>query len=398
VCPAVIALDLQEAFDVGGTLLGVLGSAYFYPYALMQLPAGLRADSWGPRRLVSSFLVLAAAGSLLMAAAPGVGWAVAGRVLVGVGVSTVFVSNFKVLAEWFPPRRFAVMGGMFMFTGGVGALSAGIPLAWASGALGWRMTLVAVAAATLLMAALDFALVRDRPAGTPRGGQGPPGEARDARPPAPSVGIRAGMRLVATARRFWILSVWAFLGMGIAFAVGGLWGGPYLMQVYGLTKAEAGGVLSTFALGLMAGGPLLTWLTNCLGRKPVLLGCSAALAAVCGVLWAFTDGLSIPALYVLFFVLFVAGAAPGPVIATVSKELFPRAIAGTSVGMVNLFPFFGGALLQVLAGAIVSGAQGGVAAAPAARYHDMFLLFFLASLASFFLGFFLEETLDRQRP
>src|SRR5512139_493643 len=60
VCPAVIALDLQEAFGVGGTLLGVLGSAYFYPYAIMQLPTGLLADSWGPRKLVSSFFLIAA--------------------------------------------------------------------------------------------------------------------------------------------------------------------------------------------------------------------------------------------------------------------------------------------------------------------------------------------------
>jgi MFS family permease len=206
------------------------------------------------------------------------------------------------------------------------------------------------------------------------------------------------MRLVFTARRFWILAVWAFLGLGIAFALGGLWGGPFLMQVYGLSKSEAGGVLSTFAFGLMAGSPLLSWLTNRFGRKPILLGCSMVLTGVCGLLWAFTQEMSIPTLYVLFFLLFVSGGAPGPVVATVSKELFPLSIAGTSVGMVNLFPFFGGALLQVFAGAIVSRVEGGVPVPPAVGYHNMFLLFFLAALASCILGFFLEETQGRQRP
>ena len=51
-CPAVVALEMMRDLRSGGTLLGVLGSAYFYPYALMQLPAGLLSDSWGPRRSI----------------------------------------------------------------------------------------------------------------------------------------------------------------------------------------------------------------------------------------------------------------------------------------------------------------------------------------------------------
>ena len=123
-CPAVIALDMQESFGTSATLLGVLGSAYFYPYAIMQLPTGLLVDSWGPRKTVSSFFLLAAVGSVLMGTASNLTLAMVGRLLVGVGVSTLFVSNFKLLAEWFTPREFVVMGGIFMATGGLGALSA----------------------------------------------------------------------------------------------------------------------------------------------------------------------------------------------------------------------------------------------------------------------------------
>jgi hypothetical protein len=65
-CPAVIALDMQEAFKASGTLLGVLKSAYFCPYAVMQLPVGLLADSWGPRKTIASSLALAWASSITM--------------------------------------------------------------------------------------------------------------------------------------------------------------------------------------------------------------------------------------------------------------------------------------------------------------------------------------------
>jgi MFS family permease len=136
-CPAVIALDLQEAFGASGTLLGVLGSAYFYPYAIMQLPTGLLADSWGPRKTVSAFFVLAASGSVLMGMAPNLTRAILGRILVGVGVSTLFVCNFKLLAEWFNPKQFVIMGGIFMAMGGVGALFSSAPLGWTSNLIGW---------------------------------------------------------------------------------------------------------------------------------------------------------------------------------------------------------------------------------------------------------------------
>ena len=100
-CPAVLALDIQAAFGVGGTLLGVLASAYFYPYALMQLPTGLLVDIWGPRYTVSLFFVIAALGAVLMSVTERLPIAVFGRVLVKLGVSTLFVSNFKLIAEWF---------------------------------------------------------------------------------------------------------------------------------------------------------------------------------------------------------------------------------------------------------------------------------------------------------
>jgi sugar phosphate permease len=388
-CPAVIALDLQEAFGVGGTLLGVLGSAYFTPYALMQLPAGLLADSWGPRRTVPTFFLVAAAGSVLMGLAPNLGVAILGRILVGAGVATVFACNFKIIAEWFPPKQFAVMGGMFMLMGGVGALSAGAPLAWASDLMGWRTTLLAVAGLTLIMAALDYAFIRDQPAGRDLS----PAAGRKGYDGKPTIGLREGMKMVLSSRRFWPISLWAFLAVGTGFALGGLWGGPYLMQVHGLTKAQAGGVLSTFAIALIVGSPVMGWLSNRVGRKPVLVGSSVLLTVGCATLWAFTDTLPLPGLYGSFFLIFLAAGPTGAVIATVSKELFPLSIAGTSVGMVNLFPFFGGAVLQVVAGAIVSRAEGVNPILPAAAYQTMFLLFLLASLGSLAVTMFLVETL-----
>ena len=393
-CPAVIALDMQEAFGASGTLLGLLGSAYFYPYAIMQLPTGLLADSWGPRKTVSAFFVLAASGSVLMGMAPNLAMATFGRIMVGLGVSTVFVCNFKLLAEWFKPEQFVIMGGVFMVMGGVGALFSSAPLGWVSNLIGWRMTLVFVGLVTLIMALLVYAFVRNRPSdmGLPPISVVPEVEPEEGR------SLLGGVKLVVSSGRFWPISVWSFFSIGISFALGGLWGGPYLIQVYGLSKTAAGGVLSMFAVALMVGSPFESWIANRIGRKPVLMGCSLLLIAVCGLLYSFPEGLTLPMLYPLFFCLFLSGGTTGPVVAAVSKELFPVAIAGTSVGMVNLFPFFGGALFQVVIGAIVTRGVVDRGEYSLAGYQDMFLICLVGAVISLVAAVFLKETLSRREP
>ncbi|MGD8974284.1 MAG: MFS transporter [Desulfobacterales bacterium] len=84
-CPAVVAEDMRKELVAGGGLLGLLGSAYFYPYALMQLPAGLLSDSWGPRKTFTLFFCVAFAGSVILGISPNVYVAIGGRTIVGLG-------------------------------------------------------------------------------------------------------------------------------------------------------------------------------------------------------------------------------------------------------------------------------------------------------------------------
>jgi sugar phosphate permease len=384
-CPAVIALDMQEAFKTSATLLGILGSAYFYPYAVMQLPVGLLADSWGPRKTVSSFLALACAGSIIMGVAPNIGVAVFGRILVGFGVSTIFVCNFKLLAEWFMPREFAIMGGIFMAAGGIGVLSASAPLAWVSSFLGWRMTLESVGAITLVVAALVYLLVRDNPeeVGLATMYTGGGKERSNSRK-----GLWLGVRQVVTARRFWPLAVYTFTANGTFFSLAGLWGGPYLMQVYGLSKSEAGAVLSMGAFSLITGSPVLSFLSNLIGRKTVFIACSCLLVLVFILFVVFPQVLPVPVLYLLFFAFSLGGGATGQITATVAKELFPVKIAGTSVGTMNLFPFLGGAIFQILMGAIISTSAGIVEG-----YRHIFLICTANAVVSLIAACMLTETL-----
>jgi sugar phosphate permease len=65
VSPAVVSTDLQTTFGVGAASIALLSSAYFYAYTIMQLPSGLLTDNLGPRKTVSIFTLVAAAGAIL---------------------------------------------------------------------------------------------------------------------------------------------------------------------------------------------------------------------------------------------------------------------------------------------------------------------------------------------
>jgi hypothetical protein len=66
VSSAVVSTDLQTTFKVStAASIALLSSVYFYAYTVMQLPSGLLTDNWGPRKTVSLFTLVAAAGAIL---------------------------------------------------------------------------------------------------------------------------------------------------------------------------------------------------------------------------------------------------------------------------------------------------------------------------------------------
>jgi sugar phosphate permease len=389
-CPAVVAVDMMRDLHAGGALLGLLSSAYFYPYAVMQLPAGLLSDSWGPRRTICLFFTVAFVGSLLLGLAPSPLWAIVGRGLVGLGVSMLFVPTMKTLAEWFRIREFATMTGILMAMGGIGTLTATTPLALLSTWIGWRLSFVVVGMITLLLAILVWLFVRDRPADL-----GWPSPSEPLGPTPPAVGLLEGMKRVITYPRFWPVAIWFFFDCAVFFSFGGLWGGPYLMQVYGFSKAQAGQILSMLAIGMIVGSPILSFLSNRVfqGRKPVLVLSSFVLLCLTALLAFYTEELPLAGLYLICFGLGIFSSAIVVIGFTTTKELFPVQIAGTSTGLVNIFPFAGGAVFQPLLGYLLESHGRVEGAFSLAGYEQAFLLLFFCGLIAFLASLCVQETL-----
>ena len=394
-CPAVVALDMQSDLRSSGALLGFLAAAYFYPYALMQLPSGLLSDSWGPRKTIAVFFAIAGISSIFLGMVESMGFAILSRVFVGLGVAMLFVPTMKVMTNWFKVEEFALMTGILMAVGGLGAYTASRPLAWLSNKIGWRGSFMAIGVVTLVMAIAIWFLVRDTPQdmGLPAVNQPAQGEHEKAK----TIGLAQGVKMVLSLGSFWFLAAWFFFSFCIFFSFGGLWGGPYLMQIYGLNKAEAGNILGMLALAMIVGSPFLGWLSDKVfhSRKKVIVLSSAITLCLTVPLAFFTDGMSQPMLYLLFFLLGVFNNAVVVVAFTSAKELFPIEIAGTAVGLVNLFPFLGGAVAPPILGAILE-AQGKTAAGYTAEaYSKAFLLYLFFALIALGAACFIKETMTK---
>ena len=394
-CPAVVALDMQADLQTSGALLGFLAAAYFYPYALMQLPSGLLSDSWGPRKTITVFFAIAGASSIFLGMVESMGLAILARTLVGLGVAMLFVPTMKVMTNWFKIEEFARMTGILMAVGGLGAYTASWPLARLSDKIGWRGSFVAIGVITLLVAVAIWFLVRNTPQdmGLPVVNQ----PAQDNPEKAKTIGLVQGMKMVLSSGPFWFLAAWFFFSFSIFFSFGGLWGGPYLMQVYGLNKAEAGNILGMLALAMIVGSPFLSWLSDKVfhSRKKVIVLASIMTLCLTIPLAFFTDVMNRPTLYLLCFLLGIFNSAVVVVAFTSAKELFPVEIAGTSVGLVNLFPFLGGAVAPPILGAILE-AQGKTPTGYSAEaYSKAFLLYFLFALIALGAACFVTETMKK---
>jgi sugar phosphate permease len=386
---------MQADLKTSGALLGFLAAAYFYPYALMQIPSGLLSDSWGPRKTITVFFALAGAASIFLGVVESLGLAILARILVGLGVAMLFVPTMKVMTNWFKTEEFARMTGILMAVGGLGAYTAARPLAWLSDIMGWRGSFVIIGAVTVVLAAAIWFLVRNSPQdmGLPRvnkPAEGNPGKAQ-------AIGLALGIKMVLVSGPFWFLAAWFFFSFCIFFSFGGLWGGPYLMHVYGLSKAEAGNILGMLALAMIVGSPFFSWLSDKVfrSRKKVIVLASFITLCLTIPLAFFPDAMNRPALYLLCFLLGLFNSAIVVVAFTSAKELFPVEIAGTSVGLANLFPFLGGAVAPPILGAILEAQVKTATGYSADAYSKAFLLYFIFALFALGASFFITETIKK---
>jgi len=395
--PAVMTRELMRDFDISAAALGNLSGFYFYSYWLMQIPTGILADSWGPRRLLTLGALGSALGAIFFALSPGMAWASLGRLLIGGSVSVAYVVTLKLAVNWFPVGYFSMISGLALMAGILGAVAAGVPLRLLVDAFGWRPVMLGAAALTGLLAAVTWVLVRDDPG--ERGYRSyAVGGSRAAPTAAASAwaGIAEVFRFPNTRLLFFIPA--SLVGAVLTFC--GLWGVPYLTTHYGLSTARAASLTSLLMICWASASPVFGWLSDRLGRRKPLMIMGQVLAGLGWALILLVPGHSPTMLAVLTATTGVCSAS-FIICWSLAKESVPTRLSGTISGVINMGIMLGATVLQPAVGWMLDrGWEGalleGVRIYSLAAYRAGFGLMLGWILVALVLLLFTRETFCRQ--
>jgi len=381
--PGAIAADLRATFHASSTVLGFIAALYFYPYALMQLPSGVLADSIGPRRLFTAGCVGAGIGSLVFAVAPNVGWLLVGRALVGFGVAVAFVSVLKLIASWYNEREFATWVGVLMLIGNVGGVLATVPLAWLTQYVSWRQVFVVAGVVSLVLAICIWLWVRDDPHDA--------GLAEQASVPQAHGGWWDGVVRVATNRDTWP-GFFMHLGMiGSYLTFAGLWAVPYLTDGLGLARPIATLHVTMMILGLAFGSFAVGTISDRVRRRLPLVRALALLYLASWLPWMLGWQLPLP-LSLAASALMGIGISGASLAWALAKEVNAPALAGTATSVVNTAGFLGTALFQPMVGWVLDQTGTG---STFDRYRMAAALLAAIALTGVIAAFRLRETRGR---
>lgn len=339
---AVLGPVLARELGLGDNALGLLTSTYFLAFGAAQLPLGMLLDRFGPRRVEAGLLLLAAAGAAVFALADGLGGLAVGRALIGLGVSACLMASFKAFAQWFPPERQASLTGWIMAAGGLGALAAAKPLELALGVAGWREIVLALAVATLAVAALIWSAAPDK-AGDGHG--------------AGFAEQLAGVKAVFSSRHFWRYAPMGFCFTGGFMAVQGLWASRWMSVLEGMDRAAIAVRLTWISGAMLAGFLFMGFFATLLVHRGirlerVYLG-AMSLALACFALIASQPQLAGDLLWPVLGLCFSLSNIAYSLVA----QKFPAALSGRANTALNLLVFVGAFGLQWGIGGLVDTLQ-----------------------------------------
>ena len=334
---AIIADRLQADIGLSAADLGFLTAAYFISFAAFQLPLGLLLDRFGARRVHGTLMLFAAAGAGLFALGDSLLTLWLARALIGLGVSGGLMAALKAITQWFPERRWPIINGLFLAMGGLGAMSATAPVEALLQITDWRGVFVGLAVASLLVALAVLTVVPE-----PRTNQPPP-RLRDQ--------VR-GLGAIFADRFFWRLAPMAFLCMATSLSIQGLWAGPWLRDVAGLSREAVANTLFAMTAAMTVGFVFWGAVADRLDRMGVSLtktlggGVALYLLVLIGLSLQLDTGV---ALWLGFGLMGNVSALSY----TILSRHVPRIYAGRTNTALNLLVFIGAFTIQAAMGWII---------------------------------------------
>jgi MFS family permease len=334
---ASIAANLVTDFNTDNSVLGLMSGMYFYSYAVAQIPVGIMLDKIGTRKTLTVLGLVASCGNLIFALSPTVPVLALGRGLIGFGVGGFYVSALKALAVSYNPKRYATLTGVLTSIGHIGAVAASSPLALLALALNWREAFLIVFAFMFFFVVVAWFATKDIEDKLFEGKRS----------------IRREFGKIFSNRQLLKIIPIPFFIYGCFVSFQGLWAGPFLMDVYGMSKAAASLFFMFISVGFMVAFPLAGFMSDKINRKKPVLLSGIILSLLFWLVMAIFGGALES--YQLLALLVFLGVSYGftSIFLTIPATLFPLEISGSAIASLNIFNFVGGGFFQYLMGFII---------------------------------------------
>ncbi|MEU6080208.1 MFS transporter [Streptomyces sp. NPDC047108] len=328
----VAGLDAADRFGINASALSTFSILQLLVYAGMQIPVGLLVDRLGTRKVLTLGIVLFTVGQLGFALSHTYATALASRALLGCGDAMTFISVLRLGSRWFPARRGPLIGQIAALIGMAGNLISTIVLARLLHDIGWTPTFAGSAVGGAVVLTLVLLFLKDHPEG-----YAPEPPPRHHAKGFVRRQIAAAWREPGTRLGMWVHFTTQFPAMVFLL----LWGMPFLVEAQGLSRAEAGElltlvVLSNMVIGLVYGQVIAR---HHRARMPLALGTVAATALTWGAA-LFWPGGHTPAWLLITLCLVLGGCGPASMIGfDFARPANPPERLGTASGIVNMGGF-----------------------------------------------------------
>jgi MFS family permease len=348
---------IRKELGLSISQMGVLLSAFLWPYAFALLVAGGLVDRWRPRRMLTTAMIVWSLAQGIAGFVVSYGQFLAARALLGVGEAPMFPTAARVVKDWYHEGDQALGVGIWNGAPALGTAFAPALLTPIMLVFGWRWMFVLMAVVGFVFAGIWFAVYRDFDAATlDHADRHYLYRGREA-PAAPVVSASAWGRLFRF-RTTWglILGFFGNVYIGWLFIA---WLPGYLEIQRHMSIPKTGFVASVPFLFGLVGSIVVGWLADRLSRRGMTAIGSRKLLTVIG-------------LAIMALATFVAAEAPSNLVAVASISVaifFGFGASGTSWSLANAAAppnyaaslgaimdfggFIGGALAPMVTGFVV---------------------------------------------
>jgi len=358
------APHLQSEFHLGAMEMGIVMSAFFWSYSLLQLPAGMLADRFGQKLVLGMAVFWWSLATAVTGLATGFKSLVALRVMLGVGEAGSYPSNAGIATRWFPRKERATVAGIFDSGSKLGGAVALPLIAWLLATFDWKVTFAITGALGLVWCVVWVVAFRNSPADHRRVNAAELAYIRD--------GAEAPRRDNALAevpwyRLFGYRNIWAMcigffmINYNSYFFI--TWLPTYLVKARGMSMMEMGFMASLPLILSMVVEILAGWASDRVYASGRLsLTATRKLFLIVGLLMASSIGLAAFAASPLVAVALLCVAKSGTTVAAsqvwaLPGDVAPRNMVSRVAGIQNTVSNMGGVVGPVVTGAIV-GATG----------------------------------------